>query len=52
MSGSSLAPWAMKDDAHLVAHQIAEATDCIHQDPESILNCLREMPMEKIQKTY
>ncbi len=51
MSGSSLAPWAMKDDAHLVAHQIAEATDCIHQDPESILNCLREMPMEKIQKT-
>lgn len=53
MSGSAFAPWALVGDANEVALQVAEAADCAHlagerSDSETILNCLRDAPLERI----
>lgn len=55
MSGSALAPWAIVSDANDVALQVAQAADCVHlvgdrSDSETILNCLREAPLERIDQ--
>lgn len=55
MSGSALAPWALVNDANDVALQVAQASDCIHlvgdrSDSETILNCLRDAPLERIEQ--
>ena len=55
MSGSALAPWALVNDANDVALQVAQAADCVHlvgdrSDSETIMNCLREAPLERIDQ--
>lgn len=55
MSGSALAPWAIVNDANDVALQVAQAADCVHlvgdrSDSETILNCLRDTPIERIEQ--
>lgn len=55
MSGSALASWALVNDANDVALQVAQAADCVHlvgdrSDSETILNCLRDAPLERIEQ--
>lgn len=55
MSGSAFAPWALVGDANEVALQVAQAADCAHlggerSDSETILNCLRDAPLERIDQ--
>jgi len=55
ISGSALAPWALVNDANDVALQVAQAADCVHlvgdrSDSETIMNCLREAPLERIDQ--
>ena len=54
MSGSGLAPWALVNDANDVAMQVAQAADCAQpgvdrSDAENILNCLRDLPLQRIR---
>ena len=55
MSGSAIAPWALVNEPNDVAFQVAQATDCVQStgagdrtDSETILNCLRDRPLESI----
>lgn len=55
MSGSAIAPWASVNNANENSLRIAQAADCVNasrnkNDLDGILNCLRDVPVEKIQQ--
>ena len=55
MSGSATAPWALVSNANDVALQVAQGADCVHlvgdrSDSETILNCLRDAPLDVIDQ--
>lgn len=48
LSGTPLSPGAVRQDPAKYAKELANRTNCPEKPVESLVNCLRKMPAEKI----
>lgn len=48
LSGTPLSPGAVRPDPAKYAKELAKRTSCPEKPVESLVNCLRKMPAEKI----